>query len=303
MNASVVQLDGRRMCGKREIRSMPQAPTSFHGQSDERPASDRDQWSGGRRPSAMDHIHGRNPTLHVIESRVRLPADKHSVQMRDPRPHGVRNDQHRRFPALRAAARDLCARSAGTDDAADRSGRLQPIVGKPLQDVPEIAKTASGDVLQGTLVTAGANVRMRFVVGGARQAGSLLNANGTVNTGKIQCIQQWVRAYSKDGPRGDFLLINGQRPATILSIASNTSLTISSAIKVTTGASYSVAMPEYTINRNQVRPGQCLIDPADAKPCTAIPPQNRIWWDVFSIPSGNVFYDASNPATSYKVPG
>ena len=77
-----------------------------------------------------------------------------------------------------------------------------PIVGKALQDVPEIAKTGSGDVMQGTLVTAGANVRMPFVVGGARQAGSLLNANGTVNTGKIQCIQQWVRAYSKDGPRG-----------------------------------------------------------------------------------------------------
>jgi FtsP/CotA-like multicopper oxidase with cupredoxin domain len=102
---------------------------------------------------------------------------------------------------------------------------------------------------------------------------------------------------------GDFILINGQRPATILSIQSNTALTFSSAINVTTASSYSIAVPLYTVNPKQVRTGQCLINPLDAKPCTALPDKNRIWWDVLAIPSGNVFYDATNPATSYQVPG
>jgi FtsP/CotA-like multicopper oxidase with cupredoxin domain len=99
---------------------------------------------------------------------------------------------------------------------------------------------------------------------------------------------------------GDFILINGQRPATILSIPTNTSMTISSGINVAAAATYSIAVPQYTINK--IRPGQCLINPLDAKPCTAIPPANRIWWDVLSIPSGNVFYDASG-GTPTKVPG
>ena len=75
-----------------------------------------------------------------------------------------------------------------------------PIVGQPLQDVPEIAKTGGGDILKGTLVTAGAYERIAFVKGG-RQAGSLLK-DGKVDPTKLQCIAQWVRAYSKDGPRG-----------------------------------------------------------------------------------------------------
>jgi FtsP/CotA-like multicopper oxidase with cupredoxin domain len=55
--------------------------------------------------------------------------------------------------------------------------------------------------MKGTLVTAGANVRMPFVQNG-RQAGSLLLPNGSVDPAKLQCLQQWVRAYSKDAPRG-----------------------------------------------------------------------------------------------------
>jgi FtsP/CotA-like multicopper oxidase with cupredoxin domain len=75
-----------------------------------------------------------------------------------------------------------------------------PIVGKPLQDVPEIS-LRNGNILKGTLVTAGTNARMPLVQG-ARKAGSLLKPDGTVDTTRIQCRQQWVRAYSKDAPRG-----------------------------------------------------------------------------------------------------
>jgi FtsP/CotA-like multicopper oxidase with cupredoxin domain len=96
---------------------------------------------------------------------------------------------------------------------------------------------------------------------------------------------------------GDFILLNGQRPATILTIPSPTSLTIDSGINVTAATGYSIAVPLYTINQSQARAGQCLINPLDPKPCTAIPGKNRIWWDVLSIPSGNIFYDANHTAT------
>ncbi|MCU1229880.1 MAG: multicopper oxidase type 2 [Acidobacteria bacterium] len=74
------------------------------------------------------------------------------------------------------------------------------LIGKPLQSVPEISKTGGGDILKGTLVTAGAKERIALVRNG-RQAGSLLK-NGNVDTTKIQCLQQWVRTYSKDAPLG-----------------------------------------------------------------------------------------------------
>ncbi|HEV7921198.1 MAG TPA: multicopper oxidase domain-containing protein [Thermoanaerobaculia bacterium] len=75
------------------------------------------------------------------------------------------------------------------------------IVGTPLQPVPEIS-ARSANILKGTLVTAGANVRIPFVQGGKRVAGSLLKPDGTVDPTKVLCFQQWVRAYSKDAPRG-----------------------------------------------------------------------------------------------------
>lgn len=75
-----------------------------------------------------------------------------------------------------------------------------PIVGKALQPIPEIGR--SGNFVRGTLVTAGANEMIPFVQGAARQSGSMLNSDGTVNTNMIKCYQQWVRAYSKDAPRG-----------------------------------------------------------------------------------------------------
>ena len=81
-----------------------------------------------------------------------------------------------------------------------------PIVGQPLQAVPEIPR--SGSIVRGTLVTAGANARIAYIVFKddrgllRRMPGSLLLPDGKVDTTKIQCYQQWVRAYSKDAPRG-----------------------------------------------------------------------------------------------------
>jgi FtsP/CotA-like multicopper oxidase with cupredoxin domain len=76
------------------------------------------------------------------------------------------------------------------------------LINQPLQPVPEIAKTGTGTILKGTLVTAGVNQRLAVVQGGKRQAGSLLKSDGTVDTSKVLCFQQWARAYSKDAPRG-----------------------------------------------------------------------------------------------------
>ncbi|HKO55875.1 MAG TPA: multicopper oxidase domain-containing protein [Thermoanaerobaculia bacterium] len=113
---------------------------------------------------------------------------------------------HNESGTIKLAALLLCALLAGlfSPSASAQSSTpidCGPIVGKPLQDVPEI-NARTGSVVKGTLVTAGANTRMAMVQGGARQAGSLLKSDGTVDTTKIQCLQQWVRAYSKDAPRG-----------------------------------------------------------------------------------------------------
>jgi FtsP/CotA-like multicopper oxidase with cupredoxin domain len=102
----------------------------------------------------------------------------------------------------------LCALLIGIFSApaqAQTSGEAidcSPIVGKELQDVPEIKKSdPKATILKGTLVTSGTSVRMAEVQGG-RQSGSLLKSDGTVDTTKVQCFQQWVRTYSKDKPRG-----------------------------------------------------------------------------------------------------
>ena len=76
-----------------------------------------------------------------------------------------------------------------------------PIIGKPLQPIPEITRT--GTFVRGTLVTAGTLELIAEIPKGAgRSAGSLLKSDGTVDNTKIRCLQQWFRTYSKDAPRG-----------------------------------------------------------------------------------------------------
>ena len=69
------------------------------------------------------------------------------------------------------------------------------------------------------------------------------------------------------------------------------------------GATYKIVVPLYTIDRvNPIRPGQCLVDPDDPKPCgVTVPPEERVWWDVFAIPSGSTMVDGAGK--THNVPG
>lgn len=101
---------------------------------------------------------------------------------------------------------------------------------------------------------------------------------------------------------GDWIWIGGGR-ATVIKVDSDTQLEVpnQSFSTSTAPATYQIAVPLYTTT--DPRAGQCRIDPADAKPCSpTAPARNRLWWDVFPIPSGNTFYDASG-ANPVNVPG
>jgi FtsP/CotA-like multicopper oxidase with cupredoxin domain len=116
--------------------------------------------------------------------------------------------------------------------------------------------------------------------------------------------------FKRDFRVGDWIWItsNGADPAIgpsmVSAIASETEeLTIDNAPPgPINGATYQVVVPLYTVDRAGARPGQCVIDPKDPRPCTATEPaQDRKWWDVFSIPSGSTFVDATGAVV--KVPG
>jgi FtsP/CotA-like multicopper oxidase with cupredoxin domain len=107
---------------------------------------------------------------------------------------------------------------------------------------------------------------------------------------------------------GDFIWANGgTQPAQVTAVASDTSMTIYWGLGAgaVTSTTYSSAIPLYTINQATQRPGQCYLNPTDNTtwhPCTNnVPQTNAIWWDVFPIPSGNIFF--ANPTTSYPIPG
>jgi len=109
--------------------------------------------------------------------------------------------------------------------------------------------------------------------------------------------------FDKDFKVGDFIWIAGENPATVLTVSAPNQITISNNAKGVTNASYKIAVPRYAL-KGQERAGQCAIDPNDNttwKPCNETPQQNRVWWDVFSMPSGNTF--TSTSGTAYKIPG
>jgi FtsP/CotA-like multicopper oxidase with cupredoxin domain len=101
---------------------------------------------------------------------------------------------------------------------------------------------------------------------------------------------------------GDWIWVGGSR-ATVIKISSDTQAELpnGSIGAVATATPYQIAVPRYTIAAP--RTGQCRIDPKDAKPCGPTEQaRDRIWWDVFPIPSGNTFYDA-NGENGTDVPG
>ncbi|HYI13369.1 MAG TPA: multicopper oxidase domain-containing protein [Thermoanaerobaculia bacterium] len=124
-------------------------------------------------------------------------------------------------------------------------------------------------------------------------------------------------SFTKDFQVGDWIWINGSgtgggamAPGMVLSVDSDTSLTMDAVpgnkLPVTTPSTYVAAVPQYTINPVNPRVGQCVLNPNDPrswKPCSAtVPATNRIWWDVFPIPSGRTFVDAAGK-TVVQIPG
>src|SRR6185436_4671722 len=120
-------------------------------------------------------------------------------------------------------------------------------------------------------------------------------------------------SFTKDFKIGDSIWINdpagkvADAPGMVRSITSDTEMTVDVNAKGNlTGGTYQIVVPQYTIERATARPGQCVLNPADPqtwKPCTVtVPPQDRIWWDVFSIPSGHTFYGA-DATTKVNIPG
>jgi len=104
---------------------------------------------------------------------------------------------------------------------------------------------------------------------------------------------------------GDFIWINGEAPGQVVAIANDHSMTVNYPAGGVTNAAYTSAVPLYTINKATARANQCYLDPNNPdtwKPCVnTVPQQNAIWWDVFPIPSGNIFY--ANASTYYPIPG
>ena len=110
-------------------------------------------------------------------------------------------------------------------------------------------------------------------------------------------------SFTRDVHPGDIIAINGERAATVVSVESDTALTMSSKARGKSAAAYTVTVPRYSIDRANARAGQCVLDPdndATWKPCGSTPSKDRIWWDVFSIPSGKTF---TLNGKTYNIPG
>lgn len=111
--------------------------------------------------------------------------------------------------------------------------------------------------------------------------------------------------FTRDFVPGDYIWIPGEGPAQVQSIASDSSLTIDITAKTAATSTYTIAIPLYTVNSAAARPGQCVLNANDEKtwkPCRPTePPVDRIWWDVFPIPSGGTFINADG--TRQLIPG
>ena len=129
---------------------------------------------------------------------------------------------------------------------------------------------------------------------------------GTVTTtSKSSTVTGTGTSFTTDFVVGDFIWIAGEPPGTVASIASDTSLTVNYSANGVSNASYTAVVPLYTVNPGTARPNQCVLDPNNQDtwhPCrNDIPQTNAIWWDVFPIPSGNIFYSTNGTQTS--IPG
>jgi FtsP/CotA-like multicopper oxidase with cupredoxin domain len=118
--------------------------------------------------------------------------------------------------------------------------------------------------------------------------------------------------FTKTFRVGDIIAIAGESQANVVAIESNEKLTLSigkGKVKGVTGKTYTVTVPLYSTNasKDDRHPDQCPIDPAKPetwRPCIPTAPAEGLkWWDVFSIPSGNVFYTKGSTAPPTPIPG
>jgi FtsP/CotA-like multicopper oxidase with cupredoxin domain len=141
---------------------------------------------------------------------------------------------------------------------------------------------------------------------------SSANGPGTVGitAGTATVTGDSATTFTKTFVVGDFIWIGTIQPAQVIAITDDHTLTINftSNRGVAAGTIYQSAIPLYTVNSATARATQCVLNPKDRTtwhPCPGKgfqPPQrDAIWWDVFSIPSGNTFY--ANATTFYQIPG
>jgi len=114
-------------------------------------------------------------------------------------------------------------------------------------------------------------------------------------------------SFTKSFRAGDSIVINNAQKGVIKSIESDTAMTLTSGAGATiSGGDYSIVIPQYTIDAATKRDRQCVLDPD--KPSTFVPcaesdkepPSDRVWWDVFPIPSGKTFTSGAKTA---NIPG
>jgi FtsP/CotA-like multicopper oxidase with cupredoxin domain len=118
-------------------------------------------------------------------------------------------------------------------------------------------------------------------------------------------------AFLTDFRVGDVItinVVNNPQGGIITAIADDKNMTLRDAQTASaSGVSYSRSIPQYTIDDATKRAGQCYLDPDPKKsntwvPCGSPEPSaQRVWWDVFPIPSGKIFTDASGKTTN--IPG
>ncbi|HEY0158713.1 MAG TPA: multicopper oxidase domain-containing protein [Thermoanaerobaculia bacterium] len=133
-------------------------------------------------------------------------------------------------------------------------------------------------------------------------------------TGNTSTVTGTGTNFARDLRPGDWVWVNSTTagdptmgPAMVVATDGKFKMTIANAPGGTgniSTATYRTVVPLYTIDRANARPGQCVLDPNDPqswKPCSKTEPaKDRIWWDVFSIPSGSTFTDGTK---TYQIPG
>jgi FtsP/CotA-like multicopper oxidase with cupredoxin domain len=130
---------------------------------------------------------------------------------------------------------------------------------------------------------------------------------------------------------GDVIAIPGGQGGSITNITGDRQMTMAQKATATVSdAIFNRLIPQYTIDKEKIRQGQCYLDPNDKatwKPCTGktvdkdkilpdqcyvsqddnkpcIEPESktqRVWWDVFPIPSGKVF--TRTAGEDVEIPG